>query len=389
MNTIQNNDNNILEFLHSTKHIEGLTHNYYRYPARMLPELAREIILYFSEHGDIILDPFMGGGTTIVEALATGRRAIGFDINSLAIFIAEAKTTPLSPRDHHMIKQWAVELDFSGKPVFFQIQENEPRVKNLPQEAHYLFGSLLEQVSLLPFPRQRKFARCCLLRLGQWAIDGKTTNPSTELIREKFIVFTEEMLASMNKLVDLAQDYGVAKKDFIKQRILIHRSSVNAAQDKHLYQVLGKPKLIVTSPPYPSVHVLYHRWQVGGRSETPAPYWFINAIDGHGASYYTCGSRSRLGQDIYFRTIKESFESLRSIIHPEAMVAQLVSFFDIPGQLPTYLQSMESAGYQEVFPINSNRTELWRTIPNRRWYNNISADRGTGKELLLFHKPRV
>jgi hypothetical protein len=389
MKTTNNSQNHILESLHSSKRVVGLTHNFYRYPARMLPELACEIILQFSGQGDIILDPFMGGGTTIVEAIATGRKAIGIDINSLAVFITEAKTTPLSPRDHQLINQWAMDIDFSTEPSFYHTSEDEPRVKNFPAQARQIFGSILEQISLLPYPRQQQFARCCLLRLGQWAIDGKDTIPSADVLREKFLLYVEEMLASLNDLVTAAQKFGVAKNNITKQRILLHRSVVDADKDQRFCQVLGKPNLIVTSPPYPSVHMLYHRWQVAGRRETPAPYWFIDANDGHGASYYTCGSRSRLGLDIYFRTIKEIFESLLSIIHPKALVAQLVSFFDIPTQLPAYLQAMELAGYHEIFPIDADRTELWRTVPNRKWYNNIGASRGTGKEILLFHRPRT
>ena len=32
------------------------------------------------------------------------------------------------------------------------------------------------------------------------------------------------------------------------------------------------PQLILTSPPYPGVYVLYHRWKIGGRRESPAPF---------------------------------------------------------------------------------------------------------------------
>ncbi len=66
----------------STKNISGLTHCFYNYPARFSPKFANTIIRQFSKPGDVVLDPFMGGGTTIVEAMALGRRAIGIDINS-------------------------------------------------------------------------------------------------------------------------------------------------------------------------------------------------------------------------------------------------------------------------------------------------------------------
>src|SRR5687768_8259008 len=95
--------NRLLESLHSTRLISGLTHNFYRYPARMSPELAHAVITQFSNPDDIILDPFMGGGTTIVEALANGRRAIGIDLNPLAAFVTLVKTTPLSYDDQLLI----------------------------------------------------------------------------------------------------------------------------------------------------------------------------------------------------------------------------------------------------------------------------------------------
>jgi DNA modification methylase len=72
--------------------ISGHTHNFYRYPARFSPLFVREMIRHFSQPCDVILDPFMGGGTVIVEALSLGRRAIGVDLNSLAHFVSKVKT---------------------------------------------------------------------------------------------------------------------------------------------------------------------------------------------------------------------------------------------------------------------------------------------------------
>lgn len=86
----------LLQSLHSDKPVRGLTHGFYRYPARFSPEFARSVIEAFSRPGDIILDPFVGGGTTVVEALASGRKVVGVDLNPLAVFTARIKSTPLS-----------------------------------------------------------------------------------------------------------------------------------------------------------------------------------------------------------------------------------------------------------------------------------------------------
>jgi DNA modification methylase len=68
---------------------------------------ARAAIEAFSQPGDLVLDPFMGGGTTLVEALASGRGAVGTDTSELAAFISHVKTTPLSEHDLGVVHSWA------------------------------------------------------------------------------------------------------------------------------------------------------------------------------------------------------------------------------------------------------------------------------------------
>lgn len=48
-------------------------------------ESARYYVDVFSKEGDIVLDPFVGGGTTIIAAELIGRKAIGFDLDWAAV----------------------------------------------------------------------------------------------------------------------------------------------------------------------------------------------------------------------------------------------------------------------------------------------------------------
>jgi adenine-specific DNA methylase len=49
-------------------------------------------------NGKVILDPFMGGGTTVVEALRLGCKVTGIDLNPVAWFIVKCETTPVDIR---------------------------------------------------------------------------------------------------------------------------------------------------------------------------------------------------------------------------------------------------------------------------------------------------
>src|SRR4030065_902160 len=87
--------------------VRGLTHTFYQYPARFSPIFARAAIQAFSRPGDLVLDPFIVGGTTIIEAMVLGRRFIGSDINELATFLAEVKVSCLAENERKAIRYWA------------------------------------------------------------------------------------------------------------------------------------------------------------------------------------------------------------------------------------------------------------------------------------------
>jgi len=59
------------------------------YRGNWSPRVARNIILRYSNEGDTVLDPMVGGGTTLVEARLTGRNSIGIDINERSARIAK------------------------------------------------------------------------------------------------------------------------------------------------------------------------------------------------------------------------------------------------------------------------------------------------------------
>ncbi|MHA1392487.1 MAG: DNA methyltransferase [Promethearchaeota archaeon] len=83
----------------SRKETSYASHGYHRFPAKFIPQLARRCIIEYSKQDDIVCDPFMGSGTTLVESLIYRRKAIGVDINPVAVLIAKVKTNPINPEN--------------------------------------------------------------------------------------------------------------------------------------------------------------------------------------------------------------------------------------------------------------------------------------------------
>src|SRR5918912_3724324 len=76
-----------------------LTHSYHSYSAKYIPQIPRYLISNLTKRNDLILDNFVGSGTTLVESKVLGRHAIGIDINPLACLVAKVKTTNIEKPD--------------------------------------------------------------------------------------------------------------------------------------------------------------------------------------------------------------------------------------------------------------------------------------------------
>ena len=107
-----------------------LTHCYHRYPAKFIPQLARRVIEENTSIDDVVLDPFCGSGSAVLEGLLSGRVAYGSDINPLAYLITKAKTTPINPS----VLEKSIEYLFSSLKYYLKASTD-----NLPKGIHSWF----------------------------------------------------------------------------------------------------------------------------------------------------------------------------------------------------------------------------------------------------------
>lgn len=365
--------------------VSGLTHCFYRYPARFGDKFVRDAILNFSQPGDSVLDPFCGGGTTLVEALATGRMAIGSDISPLALFVAKTKTTILNGRQLTRVGRWVDDVAAEVRPLLrHRFDEGDTRLSGLPQPYRNLLCNLRAALDELPAGPTRNFARCLLMKTGQWAFDGKENIPSpTEIVRRLALSFAE-MQSGMMELSSMLDTSGIPSAN--AKPILIKSPADSLTEAK--LGLTRQVDLVVTSPPYLGVHVLYNKWQYAGRKELRTPFFLADRDDLGGSSAYTIVSRHSKSDALYFERIQSSFAAIQKLLSSNAFVIQLVSFANPETALPRYLNALRAAGLILCETYVKTSGLQWRSVPARRWYARVGAvrDSGANQEVLLVHR---
>jgi hypothetical protein len=335
------------------------------------------------------LDPYVGGGTSLVEACALGRHAIGVDISQLAEFVSSVKTTILTRQQLKRLEAWAGTLpdvvNIHRKSIYFDEYAEHGYYKHLGDSSRWRLRKAIEQGlgSALTFRSEimESFARCVVLRTAQWALDGRKKLPSIEEFRCMLGQYAAEMIAGAKALRMAVGQRGKRAKISV-----INRTAIGLESDPMISSE-KPPKLVVTSPPYPGVHVLYHRWQVDGRKETAAPFWIANKLDGAGESYYAMGHRLHPELATYFQNVEASMSSVAKVCDRETTIVQMVAFSESNWQLPRYVDAMENVGLSECFlpALRGQRDgRLWRTVPRRRWYSDQRGETPGSQEVVLF-----
>lgn len=362
--------------------ISGWTHNFYRYPARFSPRFAAAAIQCLSQPSDLILDPYMGGGTAVVEAVVAGRGVIGNDLNSLAAFITKVKITPITPSETAALHAWATDAvpEFSYSKSADELAHfiDTDKSKNMSLlRSRFIkkaIAAALASIAELPTANAINFAKCVVLRVAQWALDGRQRHTSLKDFRQRLSATTLEMLVAIKSLERYAKQ---------SDAIILNEDTSQIDHLSVFRSGMRKASLVVTSPPYPGVHVLYHRWQVDGRRETPAPYWIAGCQDGNGASFYNFGDRRESAADKYFSTSLQTLSAIRRVVRDGGYIVQMLAFNKPDDQLPRYLRNMELAGFAEV---RLGKPRIWRSVPHRKWHANLIGKTEAANEVVLIHQ---
>lgn len=287
------------------------THNIHAFAAKFPPQLPRLFINELTRPDEWVLDPMAGSGTTLVEAMLTGRRGIGIDLDPLATLLARVKSTPFDLRQCDQEGQevlrrartWVVQEQVTDDVLcrvysptavqFFRYWFEEHTVNEL--------HSLAQAISIVANPDVRSFLQAVFSSVIITKSGGVTrardlahSRPHRDLNkrveRNALDIFAERIEVSLGAMATLMDAPG--------------RAHVIRADARRLPLPDHSVHLIVTSPPYAANAIDYMR------AHKFSLMWL-----GHAPEMLTNVRRQYIGAELRAQTLEVPSDTANRVIH--------------------------------------------------------------------------
>ena len=289
-----------LRFNQSTP--DRLSHYLFRYPAKFHPPIARKLVEQYSTEKDLILDPYCGSGTLLVEAILSNRCSIGIDIDPVAILASRVKTLSISYtalrrssktllqalRRFERLESLYDQLMFEDMPVSeFELEIVGCRLDlpNIPNFAHWFrryvaadLAKIRTQIDVIPIPHRHRL----FFQLVFASIIRKSSNadpvPVSGLEVTSYMRTLDKKGRYINPFKIFRKALSRSLKDWEQYQSLRSRSrgTVELKQSDTMRiraSFRRKVDVIITSPPYHHAVDYYRR-------HTLEMYW-LRLVNSH------------------------------------------------------------------------------------------------------------
>ena len=328
------------------------THGFHKYPAKFIPQLAKRCIEENTKINEVVCDPFMGCGTTLIESLVSGRKTVGVDINPVAYLISKVKTNPINP---DKLKNETDKVLYDLKLYFESRNKNQKMLSKIEivpmipnnERIEYWFpdkklreelGTIFGRIDTIKDKYIRDFCLCAfsniLKNTSIWLM--KSIKPTRDL--NKKIDIPMNLFSRQIKKMSRGNDvYWNILSTNVKGNLKYYLN-LKKADERNLPEENNSVSLIVTSPPYVTsyeyadLHQLTALWLEYTKSVNEFREGFIGSI--HKKEFDHNGIKSKLAkQEIeelskkskkeaesvknYFFEMQQCFEEMHRVLKPK------------------------------------------------------------------------
>ena len=231
------------------------THCYHAYPAMMIPQVARKLIAEYrpNDKCNLLFDPYMGSGTSLVEANIAGINAIGTDINPLARLIATSKVTHFDTTqiEKYLADIQLLNLTFNKKLV---VNQDFTRISNYTfwysEEVLLKLSYLNQLIDTIPQEIQSFFyialseivRECSFTRNGEFKRFKMNEKQLEKFSPDVFMLFSTKVERNLQGL----KQFNTCNKNAFSR--ICDFNTVNSIPECDIQP--ESVDMIVTSPPY-------------------------------------------------------------------------------------------------------------------------------------------
>jgi DNA modification methylase len=233
-----------------------LTHDYHSYFAAFPPEIVSRLLKKYSKKGDVFLDPFMGGGSSVVEGFTNKRKTIGSDISNFSKFLSKSKCTPIKINEKNfelILKKMKQTISKKRAKNYQPFGYKIPYVTNIDNwftpESKFDLAILLHHIKKIENKNLQDFFLLAFSAIVRKVSNAKNLEQHLCIKKEKKIPDTFETFEKKIRLMKSQMDDYVKNLGDLKQ----YTAPKLYAQDCRTVTKVVKEKsvdIVITSPPY-------------------------------------------------------------------------------------------------------------------------------------------
>lgn len=260
---------------------QQLTHNIHRYSGKFIPQIAARAIGILTEPNELILDPYCGSGTSLLEAAVLGRQAIGIDLSPLATLIATTKVTPISSKQlfalQFQLSEWLGSFETHSQLDLFDLTPAAAEIKAAvtndkrgadPWYMKWFHRDILYDLLLIDHAIQRltddrlrnvaRVAFSDILRKSSQAHSGYP-NVMFDKNAGKRKRPIKPFLVSLERIAEMVASLETSKADWNRIRVKLGNNTALTLKDHSVDAVISHPPYI-GSIPYAEYGALSLKW---------------------------------------------------------------------------------------------------------------------------------
>ena len=315
------------------------------YPAKFVADLPRRLLdILPVPRGTVVLDPFCGSGTTLVECQRRGLPAVGIDLNPIACLISQVKTSPLADG---LAAAAASVVDQAASCK----QASRANVPELPRLDHWFVPEVqLALASLTAAIATASPDHQNALRLALSSIVVRVSNQESDTRYAAICknVRAEDVFAGFRRAAGRVEK-ALAARDYPLAPTTVLEADTTSVNPNELGKVVDGGRgvgLVITSPPYPNAYEywLYHKYRM---------YWL--GMDPLAVKVREIGARAHFFKrnphtaDDFARQMKQTLELLCAVLVQGGYVCFVIGRSRIHGQIVDNAAIIEEVGQSMGF----------------------------------------